>query len=545
MCIFMKIDFSKASAFVDHWWNKPVDFPITHEPEYYFKHLEVFCEKYVFNQRNSTSIREKDAAWQLLCMLTNHERLNHDVLNKCLDIYGKEVVKLLQKHILDEKFYLGNAKFQKNTLDFFSELFSLLNYMIDEGNYEGVWELCLLNSMQRRKSRINPFNEPKNWELALNLSKFEAGVYKLLGQDDLDDATLLGALSFSLMKDALVFDDSKISIIMNYLLTASDLKLINSRVFIPPSVFTQGHGLGFYLPVITEMIFYRLKLSKLVFPFDGDVLAWLTRLVRSVKSLIDDHRNEKWNGYSPKSFNPQSMKQWRRAVVALVRQRQPSFIVHFALGEMPSYGLKHEGSLRIFGFEDQYQEKDLIKVEPKAIGSTINFNGALWRDIGRIFEGKRVDKGANNSIEQVICELRDLINHKIIDDNHLLILRYAVSALTEKQHNHTVTSPSKVMHRLSSVGKKLVMFAGNLSITQLTDTDRVDLYQRVIATAQSQEHDKTMRYNLSRFDQWLTASDLAPTLSEEDREELFDGADSNRGHVNANLLTIDELSPAM
>jgi integrase len=542
------IKYQEASAFVDVWWKETRDISLSCPFDHYLRHLQVVCDVH----RSSNGSKKKmpsdgDAAWQLLCCLINHSRLNTDMLQQCLEFFENRLIPVLQKNILEGTIFFGDASSQKKfTLILYSDLLTVLNYLIDEGNYKGLWRLCLFNPMQRSKSRINPFNDKKKWQLYLGISNFEEDVNALLSCDDLDQKTQLGVLCFSLMKDALILDAHKLILILNHLFLAKELTLVNDRLFIPANVFTQGQGLGCYLPYTTEVLFYRLKLNSVALTEPIDVFSCLSHLATQIanRNEVKYKKNEQQVAIKQlsikKSFKPKRMKQWLDAIVALVRQRQPSFVVHFAQDEMPAYALKNEGNVRIFA-HDIVEAINEIKVEPKNTGNSIGLDGALWRDIRSVFDGKRVDKNINNTLEKVKNELAALIETKTIDDNHLLLLRYASSALTQKQRNHTTMSPSKILHHLSSVGKKLVMFAEDRIISQLAATDRFELYQNVIETALSQDHEKTMRYNLKRFEKWLTNANITQSVMvEEDFEELFDGADSNRGHVNANVLTIDE-----
>jgi integrase len=538
------MNFNHQTEAIMAWWGNPPELAIKTPVQDVYVFLTGLVARFIAD--SAVRIRKEERGttlgMSLLMVLLGDARAKLKALNNVPSEQQKWLVQQLQKKICAQTYWLTDEHNPESlshmTLEKLSDIFTVLNHLIDYGNFENLWSVCLFNHVARVNRAVNPLSKTGAWQKHIAIEKLYLAIQQSIKPREvcLDAQHWHGVLLFSLMVDSLILTEKKLHFVYFTLWDSTRWQFHADRLFVTIPSKSSNPDERVYLSRLSELLLYRIMYLKIAPPAKAQLNLILHQLVRHVGLQV--------------SHYPRWLSGWLKDISHYLTKFQPSFVIAYAQGEMDACSLNAQSGVRVFNLQAQALTDldgveiagDVTHVENETPPAYVSAHGLVWTQLRKLFEHKRVDRDREQVVSGIIAAIDTfLIDHQAsLHANHLLMLDYARMDLLPKSRVQTGSSPSVIMKRLDSIGNKLVIFAASDAINTMSATARINLYSAVIETAMSQRHKQTLQYDLQRFDRWLSTHQHAELIDDVEAEELFGDAISTRNTVNANLITFDE-----
>ncbi|MCI4411307.1 MAG: hypothetical protein JHC38_06495, partial [Thiotrichales bacterium] len=426
-------------------------------------------------------------------------------------------------------------------------ILNLLNLLIQKGNQDQYWDLCLVNGVVLSDREQHPLAEDHQWRKLLDVEQFEHLLQAQLVTRWHDPLFLAEVIKFSLMVDCYIVDTKLYDRVVEalnqqYFCSLNDLVYVDvqidtmnppRKVFISPltRVYLQQYykvfgGHNSALPLnshaFNDELYQLLGVAKSRYPRSDRMSGWFKR----VKSYL------------------------------LFVKGIPGILLYYLTNYGSSYSLKEHKFDQLFSptsWQSQFTQSSAPMEgdgnEATYVAVTRIVNPPAWSQVLSVLNVAHISDSQKQRVQSEITEQLTHIRHQgLLNENEQLLLDWAIYLLGKS------AAPSSVRKRLFAIGQRLVALAegcviakkpidnGGVATVQtkkhLSPEDRLELYRDCLELSVSHQNHENMRGYLHAFEVWLCTECKALPIPYD--EEFNLDVNSSKHRVNASLILVDD-----
>ena len=464
------------------------------------------------------------------------------LVDKLTENLDEKARKIIEEKIL--KFCEQRIAVPKNKVE---SVLNLLNLLIQKGNQDQFWDLCLVNSVILADREQHPLAKELQWRKLLDMEKFEHAIQAQLKTYWHDLLFVEQVVKISLMIDSFIIEP-KLYLSVITAINQEDLKSVDDHLYVDVYVDRYNPSRKVFISALTRIYLqqYRQLNTTLESPRQLDDSGVSDSFLSSLKLLKSHYPRSK------------SIKSWFVRVKSYLMfvKGIPGLLAYYLTNSGSSYSLKDEKFVQLFAPSKWASANTAIdysqaleNIEDTYVTPTRLLNPPAWSRVLSLLNVTHIDKNKQKQVlDSLILDLNAIITDGFLDDNEKLLVEWAIYLLDKP----TPMMPYSVRKRLFAIGQRLVALANGVPIfikdydnpdkkskmpASLSANARLEMYRDCLELAVSQRNHETMRVYLYGFERWLCqVKNTAPIPYD---EEFHLDKHSINHTVNASLVMFE------
>ncbi|HEY9018867.1 hypothetical protein [Thiomicrospira sp.] len=413
------------------------------------------------------------------------------------------------------------------------EFITAANLLINFGNVQGIWDLCLINTLVIPFQETNPFANENEWQRALRTEKALLHIDKSYKtwKDDLHFIEVM--VNVSLMRDSLVLNEATFIRVLEHLNTPELLERLGEQIIVRielPNQFAQEVLISplteFYLRQYYRLCSQQKRPYHLKMVFSSDVF---------YKKL----------GISKNTLKLEGFKSWKHSIknYLLLQGHFFGLIGALAFKDLKSHPLINSARQRVLRLKLHVQDEAELSgfSEQNLAGHKRRPRSVIWQKLRNYLNVHHIPAEREYAIRKGIqLKITRLIQNPQATPTEKLIAQYAKEKVDKTVYGHAL-SPSQTLVHIDAFGLALIIELGTSDLSNTNSETRQAFYLQAL----EQEDIKKERflYYLKFFEDWFVNVKKASPIP--DYEELFGDVKRPAFKVDANILTFEEYNEAL
>jgi hypothetical protein len=431
---------------------------------------------------------------------------------------------------------LLNAALEKEGMSFLEaeEFVSAANALLEFGNANEYWDLCLVNSLTIPYHEENLFADPAEWQRALRAEKILDSLDRLYSQNADDRFFIEAMLNISLMRDSFILHERTLNIVLNKLNEPSKLERLGGQIIMRVEIERQFDQEIFISPISEFYLRHYYRLC--------DALGEKP----SLSIVLMKQEFYQRIGLTKKTLKFEGFKSWKHGIKNYLMMKGDCFGMMGALifKTLESHPLNNSARQRLFKLETLGDaSKNVGFSEQNLPGHKRMPRTVLWQNLRNALSVFHIEPMHEQSIRKGIqLSINKMMNSKNILEIERVIFEYAEKSVA-KTTVRTPLAPSQVRLHIDAFGLPLIAEVQDQPFIKATGRQRQAFYFGVLN--QPKVNRERFLFYLKKFEDWFSAAHKPAKQGGEgtilpDYEELFGDVQKPRFKVDANLITFDE-----
>jgi integrase len=468
----------------------------------------------------------------------------HRLEEKLKDNLDAETRKSTEEKIL--KIYESRIRIPKKKVE---SILNLLNLLIQKGNQDQLWDLCLVNSVILAEREKHPLSHDHQWQKLLDIEKLEVAVQAKL-KAHWDDALFIEqVIKLSLMIDSYIIE-SKLYRGVIHAINQQAVNTFNDLLYVDVCIDQNNPPRKVFISPVTRIYLQRYR--QIIGATDSSLSLNFQSVNEELYRLLGLSKYR-----YPRSVNISSWFNVIKSYLLFVKG-VPGLLIYYLTNYGSSYSLKENKFEQLFSpsswnsqMVDVPEQADIDSNEEGYVTATRIANPPAWSHVLAILNVTHIhDNRKKPVLDDIVGKLSQVRNDGFLNKNEKLFIDWAIYLLSKS----SPMMPYSVRKRLFAIGQRLVALANGIEISSdlviqdtdsqekikyLSPSDRLELYRDCLELAVSHHNHETMRGYLHAFERWLCEQkQQQPILYDEEFHREVNS--SSNYSVNASLILFED-----